>query len=72
MMSVKERLKAGRRIYGTAIVSHSPGWAEAGMNIILHSSDLSLFGKTLHREMSAIRSGLGEDPGTDGYSSTTI
>ena len=46
-------------------LSGEPGqqvkWAEAGVNIILHSSDISLFGKILDQEISNIRIALGDD-----------
>ena len=57
-------------------LSGEPGqqvrWARSGVNIILHSSDVSLFGKILDHEISAIKTALGDDPGTAGYQSTTI
>ena len=36
-------------------------WARTGVNIIMHSSDVSLFGKILNHEISAIRRELGDD-----------
>jgi 4-hydroxy-2-oxoheptanedioate aldolase len=41
-------------------------WAREGVNIILHSSDISLFGKILDHEISMIRTELGDDPGSAG------
>jgi 4-hydroxy-2-oxoheptanedioate aldolase len=35
-------------------------WAHAGINIILHSSDISLFSQALHKDISHIRAALGE------------
>ncbi len=66
-----------RRKLGIGIhLPEEPGqqvkWAEEGANIILHSSDISLFGKILHHEISAIRSALGDDPGTTGYPAVNI
>lgn len=38
-------------------------WArEAGANLILHSSDVRLFGDALARDLGAIREALGDDP----------
>ncbi len=36
-------------------------WANAGVNIILHSSDISLFGKILKKEINQIRSELHDE-----------
>ena len=47
-------------------------WARAGVNIILHSSDVSLFGKILNHEISTIKSELEDDLDNTGYHSTTI
>jgi 2-keto-3-deoxy-L-rhamnonate aldolase RhmA len=35
-------------------------WAQEGMNIILHSSDISLFSKALQHDINAIKTGLAE------------
>jgi len=47
-------------------------WAKAGVNIILHSSDVSLFGKILNREISTIRAKLEDNFDKTEYHSTTI
>ena len=47
-------------------------WARAGVNIIIHSSDVSLFGKILNHEISTIKSELEDDLDNTGYHSTTI
>ena len=35
-------------------------WANAGANLIMHSSDMALFGKSLKRELDEIRTALGD------------
>jgi hypothetical protein len=40
--------------------------------MILHSWDISLFGKILHHEISTIKSALGDDPDKIGYSPANI
>jgi len=61
---------------GLAIGIHFPGpcdlqvkWAAQGLNIILHSSDVTIFGHGLERDLGAIRRQLGDDsaepPGAD-------
>ena len=47
-------------------------WARAGVNIILHSSDISLFGKILNHEISTIKIALEDDFDETKYLSTTI
>lgn len=47
-------------------------WAKAGVNIILHSSDISLFAGALKRDISLIREALGEDPASAAYRKTVI
>lgn len=47
-------------------------WARKGVNIILHSSDLSLFKKSLTHEISLIKTELGDDPAYTGNDSITI
>lgn len=47
-------------------------WARAGVNIILHSSDISLFGKILNHEISTIKTELEDDFDETEYHSTTI
>lgn len=47
-------------------------WAKAGANIILHSSDISLFGKILNQEMSIIKSAFNDKTNDTEYHSTTI
>ena len=47
-------------------------WAKAGMNIILHSSDISLFGKILNQEILTIKTKLKDDLNKTEYHSTTI
>jgi 2-keto-3-deoxy-L-rhamnonate aldolase RhmA len=37
-------------------------WAESGMNLIIHSSDLSIVCKTLSQDIADFRSGLGDVP----------
>jgi 2-keto-3-deoxy-L-rhamnonate aldolase RhmA len=57
-------------------LSEEPGqqvlWARKGVDIILHSSDISLFGKALNQEISMIKTELGDDPGNTGHGSVTI
>jgi 4-hydroxy-2-oxoheptanedioate aldolase len=57
-------------------LSEEPGqqirWAKEGVNMILHSWDISLFGKILHHEISTIKSALGDDPDKTGYSPANI
>jgi len=57
-------------------LSEEPGqqvkWARKGVNIILHSSDMALFGKILNQEISSIKKELGDDPGETGHGSVTI
>jgi len=57
-------------------LSEEPGkqvfWARKGVNIILHSSDIALFGKVLNQEISSIKTELGDDPGNTGSGSITI
>ncbi len=47
-------------------------WAEKGMNIILHSSDISLFGKALNHDIAKIRQVLQENPDTNQYQDQII
>lgn len=47
-------------------------WAKVGVNIILHSSDISLFGKILNKEMTTIKKGLEDKVDDSDYHSTTI
>lgn len=47
-------------------------WAKAGANIILHSSDISLFGKILNQEMSIIKKELEDKLDETEYHATTI
>jgi len=47
-------------------------WAEAGANIILHSSDISLFGTALKKDIVHIRRALGEDQKASAHSRTII
>ena len=47
-------------------------WAKVGTNIILHSADISLFGKILNTEISIIKTELKDGPGKAEYHSTTI
>lgn len=47
-------------------------WARIGVNIISHSSDISMFGKILNHEISAIKTALGNEPDGSGYYSKTI
>ena len=47
-------------------------WARAGVNIILHSSDISLFGKALNQDLSIIKTELGDDPDNNDYKSINI
>lgn len=37
-------------------------WAESGMNLIIHSSDLCIVGNTLSQDIADFRSGLGDAP----------
>ena len=57
-------------------LSEEPGqqvkWARKGVNIILHSSDMALFKKTLNNEISAIKTELGDDSEASGSDSITI
>ena len=47
-------------------------WARKGVNIIMHSSDIALFGKVLRQEISGIKTALGDDPGNTGHGAATI
>ena len=47
-------------------------WSKLGVNIILHSSDISLFGKILNEEMKIIKKGLEDKVDNPDYRSTTI
>lgn len=47
-------------------------WARKGVNIILHSSDISLFGKALNHDITRIKKQLGDDPANAGYNSVSI
>lgn len=47
-------------------------WAKAGTNIILHSADISLFGKILNKEISTIKTELKDGLDKTKYHSTTI
>lgn len=47
-------------------------WARAGVNIILHSSDISLFGKIMNHEILTIKKELDDDFDDNEYRSTTI
>ena len=47
-------------------------WAKAGMNIILHSSDISLFGKILNQEILTIKTELGDDFDETNFRSSII
>jgi len=47
-------------------------WARKGVTIILHSSDFSLLGTILNREISTIKAELGDDPDNTGYHSKII
>ena len=51
---------------------HQVKWAKAGVNIILHSSDISLFGKILNKEISQIKTDLGDDLNIENPQSTII
>ncbi len=47
-------------------------WARKGVNIISHSFDIAMFGKTLNREISTIKKALEDGPGNKGNNSITI
>jgi len=47
-------------------------WARAGVNIVLHSSDISLFSKALNQDLSLIKTELGDTPDNSEYQSITI
>ncbi len=47
-------------------------WSNLGVNIILHSSDISLFGKILNKEITLIKEGLEDKVDNSNYRSTTI
>jgi len=47
-------------------------WSKLGVNIILHSSDISLFGKILNKEIITIKKGLEDKVDDSDYLSTTI
>lgn len=47
-------------------------WARKGLNIILHSSDIALFGKVLNQEISSIKTELGDGPVNTGHGSVII
>jgi len=35
-------------------------WTRAGMNLILHASDMTLFREALHRDLNQLREGAGD------------
>ena len=39
-------------------------WSKAGMNLILHRSDVTLFRRGLHENLTAIRSAVGNGEAT--------
>ena len=47
-------------------------WSKLGVNIILHSSDISLFGKILNKEITTIKEGLEDQTNDAEYQSTII
>jgi len=47
-------------------------WAKAGANIIMHSSDIALFGQRLQEDITAIRCALADDDSTIGKEKDTI
>jgi len=47
-------------------------WAKLGVNIILHSSDISLFGKILEKEINQIKSELHDEQNYEGNNSMII
>ena len=47
-------------------------WAKAGVNIILHSSDISLFSHALKSDIRHIREALGEEAATSSHRKTII
>jgi len=57
-------------------LSGEPGqqvkWARKGVNIISHSFDIAMFGKTLNHEISTIKAELGDDPENTGNNAINI
>ncbi len=51
---------------------HQVRWAKEGINIILHSSDLTLFGKKLRDDISSIKSELNDNFTVSGNDTVTI
>ncbi len=47
-------------------------WSRAGGNLIMHSSDLSLFGQALKREVADLRDALGDSARKSDAPGTTI
>jgi 4-hydroxy-2-oxoheptanedioate aldolase len=62
-----QRKKLGIGIHLSEEYGQQIKWAKKGVNIILHSWDISLLGKILHQEISAIKSALGDAPGKAAY-----
>jgi len=52
----------GAGVHYWAGLDQEIAWARAGANLIMHSSDLLLFGQTLRRELGQIREALADSP----------
>jgi 4-hydroxy-2-oxoheptanedioate aldolase len=52
----------GAGIHFWAGLDQEIAWARAGANLIMHSSDLLLFGQTLRRDLAQIRQALADSP----------
>jgi 4-hydroxy-2-oxoheptanedioate aldolase len=57
----KARAKSiGVGIHNWPFVEQVVQWTRGGLNLILHASDLTLFLKTLHRDLNRLREGAGD------------
>jgi 4-hydroxy-2-oxoheptanedioate aldolase len=66
MMSLKEKLNSGRRVYGTAIASHSTGWAEvvrlSNLDFVFIDTEHIPLGRETVANMCARYAGMGIAP----------
>lgn len=65
----------GAGVHFWASVEQEIAWAQAGANLIMHSSDLMLFSQTLGRDLARIRQALADgpaSPSTSAEGGTTI
>ena len=57
----------GVGIHFSAGIEPEIAWAKAGANFIIHSSDLSLFGRAMRADLATFKAALGDGEGaTDG------